>query len=1795
MKMKKRGLITFVIVLIFLLFLPFLTKASETGCCTNPDAILPYAMCSDTVTAEQCCSGADNFNECKEDKFHEGEDCYEGGIAQFDACKYGCCCVQREDRMVSMVVEKVACAGQFEEGEINRSKCFYDICEVEGDLPVIELEDRQCIYYYYEGDMFPEGPSLDATGANLIYAQGEEGLFVEIDSLIMAGMYTDENYWITTEDGELYLFDRNRDLITSNLEDYGIDENPADIDDFFGGTEYFTSLTADVQREGKIYFTKDNNIYEYSIEESSGNNIANTGQFQGSPSTFNSMSTYASYLYEQYMVMAGYNNKFNFFFPNQADDPFSGLNHIDSVKPLIEFSDAAMEIYSKRFHPAYLFIGSCDTFYGCEVDENCVDFNQCTEGVCLESGLCHFAPKDNMDACADGEGHCCGGRCFTENEIHNNEFHESCRSGPYCDNYFSRYEKENEGEPCAGDCFVCNDGYCDAMDDEECEEGYYCNEYGECVDIAQDQCDFIGQKRCHPNSGGRIQECYEDDESIEGESFLRWGNPEDCPSDICEQATCEEGECVTEFIEEGKEDPDGCYGQEGCTGDEDCKCDGQGECVSFCTSSDECGDDNPCKEWSCNEDGECEYQKLEDTVCFNEDGDFGICDSGECLIQECTETDECQEIPCSDVSCEDNECKYTKAEEGKKCEIGNLIGECSGKGRGENHCEPIGCDPNKEPEEECPSKECNQPFCASEGICKILPDTNEDGQVCDLGKGKEGYCYSGMCVECHEQDHCDEKHCFNNECVECVFPGDCDEDEVCSNNECVIDCTIDESVCQEEEYCNEETSECVECIPEKDQCQENEVCHINKCVDECDGTSDCPSDKVCVDGACVDCNNKDDCKGNFVCDTGNNECVECLDRTDCGEGEHCYNNVCQNNCDNDEDCPGNSKCSSGICLVPCNKDGDCGEDMYCHEEKYVCVECTHDDECQEEGKVCNEEIGKCVDCKEDGDCQGDYFCKEETNECVQCIPGKQHCEDESPCTLNECDTKNNECVESYEEKQGDKCVLGHGGEGFCYEGECVSGCTYDEDCGQGVHDKKEYCYNPSGEEEGGHCVKCYEEDHCERNDEGYECKTVEECYDGECYYNFETGTDCDTCGSTDCVCVEGTCMQKCHPEHNPCTNEDKFCGDDGYCIECLVGNDCGDNECMEYSCRYGICHEEKREDLTSCGDGEGYCCNGECVKDIIGTDFHDDCTTGEKVCKPWGSVEFEYVNQDEVCGDGDCAVCNYGYCDHDNDKLCNKGEDCVEGECHEGCQDKCQPDDTKCMEGDWARLTECTEHPNIDNCYTWNTPEKCPDDKCKEPYCSEGECSKNPISSGQSDEDCWSGFGCEGDICRCDGFGFCVTFECETDNDCEDKELPCMQGNCVDNECEFEPKEDEVNCPGGRCCGGVCRTDIENTHFNESCRSDLPKCVGGSYEYIAENDGDICAGECSVCTGGTCYDNSSMCSDGQECENGECVDCQNRCEEGETKCLDTAVQSCEEINSCMTWGEPKPCDDKGMCTKGDCVDGECISANIERGKTDSECYWIKGCDGNECKCDGEGQCVDASVPLYGTSGEDDTRNGNGVLPETIDDINGEKNRLLGEGYQNLWWLLLLIILMVIVIGGFTGAYYYDANYNQGAFINELKRKLNKLSSKIKSLFSKSAATPKQKMQGSFGPQTQGSQNQPRQSPGRGLPSQGYGSQSQSTSNSGTGQIKSQSPSQAGLAPSTSKPSQGAEPKKLDSALQKELYDYFQTLRQKGPDKSKELELIKKGVTTEKIKELYQTAKKENEKRIEREKKLAKFD
>ncbi len=1740
-----------IFLMLFILILP--VYVAGDGCCIYEDALFDWAICQ-RVPEQLCCGDSASCD------FEEGEDCYSAGAtSNFPECDRGCCCVDYDDsgQVLATITTRAACSGDFQDEPaelVSSEEACANYCG--GDYePLPEITGDQCVYYYCGGDTFPEGPIPDEQDLNL---QFTNSIFSGFDGKVTAGIKTADHYWLVNDDHKLFLFDSGRSLVPdSALDDFEMEENPSDINVLHEDIHNINSMADVSSSPGIIFIAQGDQIYRFT---DSGLTSYTTESQAGY------MTTYGSYYFGSYIMFHGSGDTINYFKTSSRSNPFGNKANEGTFSSVLNDIDAVLELNFDDSLPCLLIFGGCRVFSGCGEDEHCSDFNECTKGKC-EGGECHFPQRDDGISCGQ-DGECCGGVCYTEGR--NYEYHEDCRVGPDCDGTFLEYDSSNDGSICKDECYTCQSGFC-KPDHSECraddvegveDDANACCDEGECIpcEDMDDMC-VEGEIDC-PNDN-TYREC--EFMGTNGGEIGVWSEVKDCDTDVCHESVCIEGTgsdagCSEEPMEEGSQDSGVCYNEEGCVLDgmeTVCRCDANQECTAFCTDNSECemDEDEPCKEAVCNtETGECVVEDLDEGTCTNTGGDPGFCEDGECETHECDEETKETDCPepetCYDIVCEDGLCDTEPSPEDETCNYAiDMPGLCDGEG----NCESVDC---TEPDHcEDLSEECKEPYC----------DTNSEqcftetvtGEECTIDDEDEGICYEGDCVECHEPGQCDDQNedCFNNRCIQCKLSDHCDDNEVCVDEECVIDCTHDEADdCPDDtEHCNSETGECVECIPgEEDHCDDGKHCHNDKCVEDCEGKDDCSGDDVCVEGSCVECGSTSHCPVETYCDKDINECVGCIPGEDhCDPGNYCYIDECTQGCDDDDNCLGDDVCHEGECVQPCENDNECPSDKFCNTELNICVDCTAND----------------------------------------------HCDDGNDCTINECDTEVNECIEEYEET-GNDCTSDDVDDGFCHQGECLEGCENDDECEGGVYDDKNYCYIPQGREKGV-CVECHEESHCEVDDE---CIEVDACVREnrfECEYNYKTGTDCVTCDEEygNCVCYEGNCIDQCFDDED--CSDDEVCGDEGYCVECDGDNECDDgNDCTINTCENGVCQTENKEDIdTRCGENnEGYCCSGNCVTDVTGEDFHNDCTDWGLNCnEATGKVEFEHTNHGELCGDSDCTVCNYGYCDHDDDTYCDDGEDCFEGECFEDCQYKCESGDSECMDGAWARLRECIEHPNLDDCYTWDAPEKCPDDTCKEPYCSEGECGKNPIASGQSDENCWNGYGCEEDICRCDGFGYCMAFECDTDSDCEDEELPCITGTCVGGECEFESKEDGTNCPGGACCGGVCQTTTYNEHFNESCRSDSPQCVGGSYEYIAENEGEICAGECSVCFGGTCYDNSSMCPEGQECENGECVGCRNRCEEGETECFDTNVQTCKEINGCMTWGSPEPCDDEGMCTKADCVNGECVVVNVDEGKTHNECYSVHGCEGDNCMCDGEGQCVPGrSIGPPLVPGPNDTKNGNGHLPDPVNGDNGDNGRV-GEESMSFWWLLLLIILMVIVVGGFTGAYYYDTNYNQGAFINDLKRKLNQLSSKIKSLFGKSSSTPKQKMQGSFGPQVPGSHGQFRQSPRQGLPSQGYGSQSQPTSKPGGSQIKSQSPSQAGLSPSTSKPSQGAEPKKLDSALQKELYNYLQTLRQKGPDKNKELELIKKGVTTQKLKELYQIVRKENEKRAERKKKLAKFD
>ena len=112
------------------------------------------------------------------------------------------------------------------------------------------------------------------------------------------------------------------------------------------------------------------------------------------------------------------------------------------------------------------------------------------------------------------------------------------------------------------------------------------------------------------------------------------------------------------------------------------------------------------------------------------------------------------------------------------------------------------------------------------------------------------------------------------QCVPCLVDEHCDADFVCHQNYCIPQCFSD-----------------ADCEAPKEHCAEDGVCY------ECLVDSDCSADEpLCLvepeNQACVECIVDEDCGGDTPWCKWSNDCVECLEHSDCAEQDHCAQDTC---------------------------------------------------------------------------------------------------------------------------------------------------------------------------------------------------------------------------------------------------------------------------------------------------------------------------------------------------------------------------------------------------------------------------------------------------------------------------------------------------------------------------------------------------------------------------------------------------------------------------------------------------------------------------------------------------------------------------------------------------------------------------------------------------------------------------------------------------------------------------------------------------------------------------------------
>ncbi|KAN0032644.1 hypothetical protein ACTFIV_006552 [Dictyostelium citrinum] len=541
---------------------------------------------------------------------------------------------------------------------------------------------------------------------------------------------------------------------------------------------------------------------------------------------------------------------------------------------------------------------------------------------------------------------------------------------------------------------------------------------------------------------------------------------------------------------------------------------------------------------------------------------------------------------------------------------------------------------------------------------------------------------------------CITAQCSNNVCVKSV--PSCPSTDPCTTGTCIpnvgclyLEVTCNKSNC-ETSKCNKQTNTCEHtpidnCVSCKNgPCITTDLCHPLSC----DNNGNCVrKDKDCDDGNyCT----TDSCREGICYHTPISKCINC-DSIGCITTDECNPQICSTDgksCINGELCVDKKNCTDDICLlgkcffVPkyCDDNDDCtidscSETTGCiHTPLDNCVACSGipcitKDYCNQ--KLCTDNGTKCTDVPkscDDGDaCTIDSCispngsCSHEriqncdncgtfncitldkcnplvcpTDNSTTCINETKTCNDDKPCTLNQCHSPDGicsatpipDCVVCNQTNIGCLTV------DFCHPVVCSNNgdscVTTDRNCNDYDYCTIDSCQN-------GQC-KNEIIDNCENCTNGIGCTTTDFCFQNVC---SDTGDSCITvplncsdglrCTNEACIGPNGTCthtrIENCiECENEACITQDLcfpvVCSPDGHCIHNYTAVTCDDHD----ACTSDVCTEFGCEHYTytgcmNCTDGgcftfadrcNHYGCNftgdGKCFLTRLECDDNDPCT-----------------------------------------------------------------------------------------------------------------------------------------------------------------------------------------------------------------------------------------------------------------------------------------------------------------------------------------------------------------------------------------------------------------------------------------------------------------------------------------------------------------------------------------------------------------------------------------------------------
>lgn len=283
----------------------------------------------------------------------------------------------------------------------------------------------------------------------------------------------------------------------------------------------------------------------------------------------------------------------------------------------------------------------------------------------------------------------------------------------------------------------------------------------------------------------------------------------------------------------------------------------------------------------------------------------------------------------------------------------------------------------------------------------------------------------------------------------------------------VVSCEGDAECPTAHPRCEPDSGRCVKCVSNAD-CPDGRcdpftfTCQPRGCASSADCGADLPF--CAADGECVECRANLDCRASGgvrrTCDQGTRRCVA----NPCRESGDCVVDPDGRVCDEDAgrcvECTRDEHCPTGRCRVALNR----------------CVECLNDLDCDVTlGETCRVETSTCVvtGCANDAHCEGPQRCDLAARTCFDCL-GDADCAFGGECSEARTCVDPTVCV-------GDSdCLF----PGVCDNARCVA-CREDADCAGGLLCEAGDCKEPS---------TCASSDDCGR---GRRCDDGA-CVDAEC-------------------------------------------------------------------------------------------------------------------------------------------------------------------------------------------------------------------------------------------------------------------------------------------------------------------------------------------------------------------------------------------------------------------------------------------------------------------------------------------------------------------------------------------------------------------------------------------------------------------------------------------------------------------------------------------------------------------------